>query len=315
MPTDGRLRRESKPDIVCFFKVNIQDRTVRSRVHRPDFADSQLSSMHILDKIIAHKRQEVVRRKQLFPAALLEQSIYFDTPVVSLREYLLRSDKSGIIAEFKRHSPSQGDINPYAKVEPTTIGYMQAGASALSVLTDERFFKGKNADLTEARKFNYCPVLRKDFVVDEYQLIEAKSIGADAILLIAEVLSADEVRRFTRTARQLGLEVLMELHSAAQLDKYTEGIDIVGVNNRNLETFEVSIRTSLDLIERLPAAPVKISESGISDPQIILELREAGYRGFLIGEHFMRQAQPHRACAEFIRRIRSLEDLYRNAIA
>ncbi|MGB1217031.1 MAG: indole-3-glycerol phosphate synthase TrpC, partial [Saprospiraceae bacterium] len=204
--------------------------------------------MDILQKITNHKKQEVADRKALYPAKLLEQSIHFNTEAVSLKKYLLREDKSGIIAEFKRQSPSEGMINAYAKVEQTSIGYMQAGASALSVLTDNAFFGGKSADLTEARKFNYCPILRKDFVVDEYQLIEAKSIGADAILLIAECLEKQQLAKLAATAKNLGLEVLMEVHSKEELDKFTDHVDIVGVNNRNLKTFEVNLENSLSII-------------------------------------------------------------------
>lgn len=260
--------------------------------------------MNILEKITRHKRLETAERKSLYPAKLLEKSIHFDTPVVSLCKYLLREDKSGIIAEFKRASPSKGDINPYAKVEEVSIGYMQAGASALSVLTDEKFFKGKNADLTEARKFNFCPILRKDFIIDEYQIIEAKSIGADAILLIAECLEKKEVAQFAEFAKSLGLEVLMEVHSMRQLDKITPDLDLIGVNNRNLETFEVSINNSLEMFDAIPSDFVRISESGISDVESIQTLKAAGYQGFLIGEYFMEDAQPHKKAQKFVRDIR-----------
>ena len=221
--------------------------------------------MNILDEIVAHKKKEVAERRQLYPIPLLEKSIYFQTPVVSLRKYLQRKDKLGIIAEFKRKSPSKGAINPYAKVEGVSIGYMQSGASALSVLTDESYFGGKNADLTEARKFNFCPILRKDFVVDEYQLIEAKSIGADVVLLIAECLEKEQLHQLAKTAKQLGLEVLMEVHGIEQLAKLSEDIDVVGVNNRNLKDFSVSIDTSLELAKAIPTEFVRISESGISE--------------------------------------------------
>ena len=271
--------------------------------------------MNILEKIVAHKKEEVAERKALYPAKLLEQSIYFNTPVASLRKYLLREDKSGVIAEFKRRSPSKGDINPYASVERVSIGYMQAGASALSVLTDSQFFGGRNEDLTEARKFNFCPILRKEFIIDEYQLIEARSIGADAVLLIAECLSKQQLAQLARTAKGLGLEVLMEIHSREQLDKYTPDVDAIGVNNRNLENFEVSIVASLELAPALPAEAVKVSESGLDDPQAVVELRHSGYQGFLIGEHFMRQADPGQACREFIRQVQHIEDLLHNAIA
>lgn len=259
--------------------------------------------MDILEKIVAHKQKEVAERKDLYPVKLLEQRLYFPTPTVSLSHYLLREDKSGIIAEFKRHSPSKGDINPYAKVEEVTIGYMQAGASALSVLTDTTFFKGKNEDLTEARKFNFCPILRKEFIIDEYQIIEAKAIGADAILLIAECLDKATVTQLAAFARSLGLEVLMEVHSADQLDKLTPDINVVGVNNRNLKTFEVSINTSIKLFPVIPDQFVKISESGISEPQNIVELKQHGFQGFLIGEHFMKAANPAKACLQFIKAV------------
>src|SRR5258706_9468267 len=167
--------------------------------------------MNILDQILAHKRKEVDERKGLYPVKLLEQSIYFATPAVSLKKYLLRDDKVGIIAEIKRKSPSKGIINEHVSIERTSIGYMQAGASALSILTDTEFFGGKNEDLTLARKFNYCPILRKDFTIDEYQIIEAKSIGADIILLLANVLSPEQIKAFSMLGHSLGLEILLEV--------------------------------------------------------------------------------------------------------
>jgi len=264
--------------------------------------------MDILDKIVAHKKKEVADRKAILPIKLLEQSIYFQTPAVSFKKYLQRPDKSGIIAEFKRRSPSKGNINAYASVEKVSIGYMQAGASALSVLTDEYFFGGKNADLTEARKFNFCPILRKDFVIDEYQLIEAKSIGADVVLLIAECLEKDKIQELAKMAKTLGLEVLMEIHSLEQLEKLNSHIDVVGVNNRNLKNFTVSIQTSLDLASAIPADFVKISESGINNPNSIVELKEVGYQGFLIGEHFMKTANPAKTCQALVKEIKKIEN-------
>ena len=263
--------------------------------------------MNILEKIIAHKKNEVAERKELYPLRLLEKSIYFETPVVSLKKYLTRKDKMGIIAEFKRKSPSKGAINLYASVEKVSIGYMQAGASALSVLTDTAFFGGKNTDLTEARKFNFCPILRKDFVIDEYQLIEAKSIGADAVLLIAECLEKDHLKQLAKTAQDLGLEVLMEVHSLAQLSKLNEHVTLVGVNNRNLENFSVDINNSLELSSAIPADFIKVSESGISNADAIVELQQAGFQGFLIGEHFMKNADPEKACATLIADIKRLK--------
>lgn len=262
--------------------------------------------MNILDQIVAHKKQEVAERKQLYPVALLERSIYFASPIVSLRKYLLRGAQPGIIAEFKRRSPSKGWINRYAPVRDTTIGYMQAGAAALSVLTDGEFFSGKNEDLTEARKFNYCPILRKDFVVDPYQIHEARSIGADAVLLIAEVLTREQVRSLAEEARGLGLEVLLEIHSERQLDKLCDAVSVVGVNNRNLETFAVSLDTSLDLLEKIPADFVRISESGIHTAEQAARLARAGFQGFLIGEQFMKTSNPARACTRFVRDLAGL---------
>ena len=262
--------------------------------------------MTILEKITNHKEKEVAERKSLYPIELLERSIYFSTPIVSLSEYLLNPNKSGIIAEFKRRSPSKGNINPYVNVEDVSIGYMQAGASALSVLTDEQFFGGRSVDLTEARKYNFCPILRKEFIIDEYQIYEAKSIGADAILLIAECLTKREVSQLAKVAKSLGLEVLMEIHSEKQLNKLCPELDIIGVNNRNLDTFEVSIQTSIDLFETIPSEFLRISESGISDPQSIVSLKDVGFQGFLIGEHFMKSANPAKACSRFIKAVNDL---------
>ena len=263
--------------------------------------------MNILEKIVTQKRIEVEERKRLFPTALLEKSIYFESPTVSLKSYLLREDKSGIIAEFKRKSPSKGDINPYAKVNDVTLGYMQAGASALSVLTDESFFGGSDADLKAARKLNFCPILRKDFVVDEYQIIEARSIGADAILLIANVLTKEDIQRFTDLAHQLSLEVLLEVHNEQELDKIPNEEVLIGVNNRNLETFEVSLQNSVDLFPKLPSKMVKVAESGIKTPEDVDFLKEAGYDGFLIGEQFMKTSDPAKACRGFIEGIKVIE--------
>jgi len=264
--------------------------------------------MNILETIIAHKRQEVAERQSLYPAALLERSIYFSAPTVSLRSYLLRPDKSGVIAEFKRASPSKGDINRFANARDVSIGYMQAGASALSVLTDSKFFKGSSDDLTTVRRFNYCPVLRKDFVVDPYQLIEARSIGADAVLLIAEVLTQAEVKDLSERAHDLGLEVLLEVHSAEQLDKVGDAVDCVGVNNRNLETFQVSLQTSVELANQIPGDKVRISESGIQSAEDAAMLRRHGYQGFLIGEMFMRTADPAQTAAKFMRDLNELNE-------
>lgn len=224
-----------------------------------------------------------------------------------MKKYVVHPEKTGIIAEFKRKSPSKGLINGSAKVERTSIGYMQAGASALSILTDSEFFGGSNEDLTQARKFNFCPILRKDFIVDEYQIIEAKSIGADCILLIAAVLDPKRLKELALFAHQLGLEVLMEVHDEEELNRsLNEHLDLVGVNNRNLNNFGVSLEVSLNLVNKIPSQFVKISESGISLPQTLIELKSAGFDGFLIGENFMKSSRPHQAAYNFINEFRRL---------
>ena len=262
--------------------------------------------MNTLEKIVLEKRKQVQEEKKLFPVELLERSIYFKSECVSLKKYLVRGDKNGIIAEIKKKSPALGAINPYIKVEKLSIGYMQAGASALSVLTDKKFFGGSNADLTIARKYNFCPILRKDFVVDEYQVIEAKSIGADVILLIAAILSKDEISSLTHLAHKLGMEVILELHAETEIEKINNSIDIIGVNNRNLETMKIDIATSKSMAKLIPERFMKISESGIEDPKIVLELKQLGYNGFLIGSYFMKHPEPEKACAEFIQQINKL---------
>lgn len=264
--------------------------------------------MNILDKIVTHKKQEVAQRKELYPTSLLEQSTYFGGKTVSLSQYIKRSDKTGIIAEFKRKSPSKPSINLYANIEEVSIAYMQAGASALSVLTDSIFFGGKSEDLTTARKYNFCPILRKDFIVDEYQIIEARSIGADAILLIAEILTKDEVKHLSSLAHSLGLEVLLELHHESQIEKYHPDIKLIGVNNRDLDTFTTDVNFSKMLIDKLPKDVTKVSESGIHNATTVLELKACGYEGFLIGERFMVEAHPGEACKSFIQDIVVLEN-------
>ncbi|HEX8060912.1 MAG TPA: indole-3-glycerol phosphate synthase TrpC [Cyclobacteriaceae bacterium] len=261
--------------------------------------------MNILDEIIAHKKKEVEERKSLYPVKLLEKSIYFPSAAVSLKKYIQRPDKSGVIAEIKRKSPSKGVLNKNVSIERTSIGYMQAGASALSILTDNKFFGGSNDDLTTARKFNFCPILRKDFTIDEYQIVEAKSIGADAILLIAAALEPKIAEKLATFAHSLGLEVLLEVHDEAEL-RQSSGVDsdLIGVNNRSLKTFEVSIDVSKRLAPMIPAGKVKLSESGLSDPATIAELKKVGYEGFLIGETFMKHGRPEEAAMEFIRQLK-----------
>lgn len=257
--------------------------------------------MNILDKIIARKKKEVAARKKGKPEAQLSQSKYFGRETLSLKESLLRGDKPGIIAEIKRKSPSKGMINENVSVEKIAREYLQAGASALSVLTDFDFFGGKNEDLMAARQISDSPILRKDFIIDEYQLVEAKSIGADVILLIAAALTPAKLRELAQFARSLHLEVLMEVHNETELkENLNEYIDLVGVNNRDLKTFHTDVNTSMRLSGLIPEEFVKISESGISDPQTMVQLRSYGYKGFLIGGHFMEFRHPGKACREFI---------------
>lgn len=260
--------------------------------------------MNILEEIVAHKRKEVDAQKELYPIKLLEQSTYFEGRPVSLRKYIKRDDKSGVIAEFKRESPSKGIINKHVSVEKTSIGYMQAGASGLSVLTDTKYFGGTIDDLKVARSFNFCPVLRKDFMIDEYQVLEAKSIGADVILLIAAVLKKEEIENLGGLAQSLGMEVLLEVHSEEELNSsISDKVDLIGVNNRDLKTFKTDIQTSKDLADKIPNEFVKVSESGLYEPSIVDELKQYGFEGFLIGEPFMMNGRPEKFAKEFIQQL------------
>ncbi|MFN7119452.1 MAG: indole-3-glycerol phosphate synthase TrpC [Saprospiraceae bacterium] len=270
--------------------------------------------MNILDKIIAHKIEEVAQRKATQPITELEKSPFFGRETVSLKKALLEKGASGIIAEFKRKSPSAGVINDQVSVEAVTTGYVQAGVSGLSILTDADFFGGRSEDVQVARVLHKIPILRKDFIVDEYQILEAKAMGADVILLIAECLEKEQVAQLAAFAKSLGLEVLMEIHSAEQLEKLNPNLDLVGVNNRNLKTMVTSLEASYELAEQIPAEFVKISESGISNPQAVVSLRSQGYRGFLMGEHFMKTANPGESCRAFIEKVSYMEDLLHNAI-
>ncbi len=262
--------------------------------------------MNRLEEIKAHKIKEVNLKKELCTLKQLESSIYFNSKCVSLKKYVADSKRSGIIAEFKRKSPSKGFINKYANAEDITIGYMQAGASALSVLTDENFFGAVAKDFNSARKYNYCPILRKDFIVDEFQIIESKSIGADAILLIAKILSPQEITNFTKLAHQLGLEVLLEVHDKNEILSTQEiNVDLIGINNRNLKSFEVNIEHSIQLSEYINPEIIKVSESGINNTETIKLLKQYGFQGFLIGEYFMRQTNPGMACRQFIQKLKS----------
>ncbi len=261
--------------------------------------------MNILDQINNHKRTEIAEAKSKVTLEELKASPYFNRKTNSLKAALLAEGASGVIAEFKTQSPSKGVINDTAEASEVTADYVAAGASGLSVLTDDRFFGGSFDDLAKARWANpNTPILRKDFMLDAYQIYEARAHGADVILLIAESLSKSLLLELTETAKEIGLEVLVEIHSAEELDKLNPLVDLVGVNNRNLKTFEVDVQTSVSLSELIPEQFVKISESGLSDPASIATLRAAGFKGFLIGETFMKTDNPGKACAEFIGKLK-----------
>lgn len=259
--------------------------------------------MTILDKIIANKREEVAKARAEVPVEELKKSAYYSRPTLSLRQRLLKEESSGIIAEFKRKSPSKGEIHPGASVEAIVLGYGENGAAGISVLTDTDFFGGCREDLMKAREVNpFTPLLRKDFMIDEYQLYEARAWGADVILLIAANLTPEEILHLSRKARELDLEVLLEIHDQEELERSPlDFVDIVGVNNRNLKNFaENNVNASLSLITHLPEALVKISESCISRPETVMQLKAVGYQGFLMGENFMKTADPAVALREFI---------------
>jgi len=257
--------------------------------------------MNILDKIVANKKKEIKHAKHYTSYTELEESHFFNRDCYSLKESLLHPERTGIIAEFKRRSPSKGIINDKVTVKDVTTGYAAAGASALSVLTDRDFFMGRKTDLIKARQANNIPVLRKDFMIDEYQVIEAKSLGADIILLIAAILTAKEIQTLASLAKSLGLNVLLEVHNLEELQKsINPNLDAIGVNNRNLADFSVSVETSYQLAEHIPNEFLKVSESAISNPETIKQLKKAGFQGFLIGENFMKQEDPGKAMRDFV---------------
>ena len=260
--------------------------------------------MNILERIIETKREEIRIQKSKMTVADFEKREMFSKSVLSLKESLLDKSKTGIIAEFKRKSPSKGIINDKADVVEVTNAYTANEASCLSVLTDEQYFGGSNEDLIKAR-VNRIPILRKDFIIDEYQITEAKSIGADVILLIAACLSPAEVKRLATFAKSLKLEVLLELHGEDELEHICDETEIIGINNRNLKTFEVDIERSLRMAEKIPLDKFKIAESGISSIENILLFKRHGFHGFLIGENFMKAENPTIAFAEFVKQLKA----------
>lgn len=256
--------------------------------------------MTILEQIVADKRLEVAMRKQAVPMEHIKKMSEGLKPGRSLKLALTNSS-TGIISEFKRKSPSKGYIHPDAQVASVVQAYQNAGCSGVSVLTDQDYFGGTIGDFKEARAVLDCPVLRKDFMIDPYQVYESKILGADVILLIAASLTMDEAYDLGELAHELGMEVLLEVHSEEELEYISRFTDIVGVNNRNLKTFKTDVQTSFDLASKIPSTILRISESGLSDPATVNALREVGYRGFLMGETFMKNENPGEALATFIK--------------
>ncbi|MCB0502152.1 MAG: indole-3-glycerol phosphate synthase TrpC [Bacteroidetes bacterium] len=263
---------------------------------------------NILEDIIAWKAAEVEIAKQNTAVDQLLTGDYFKRTCFSLKTRLLEAKSSGIIAEFKRRSPSKGMINETAMPEEVAVGYRNSGVSGMSVLTDSKFFGGSFLDFKKVRATADLPLLRKDFIIDEYQVYETKSIGADVMLLIAANLEVKQCHQLAAIAKQLGLEVLLELHEERELDHISEDIDIVGINNRNLKTFTVDLEHSIQLAKKIPDNFVKISESGIGNPLDIVMLKQQGFKGFLIGENFMKTNDPGAMCKEFIDQIKAGEN-------
>jgi len=257
--------------------------------------------MNILDKIVLRKKEEVADAKRQVSIKDLEKALHFKRTPHVFKDFLLAPDRTGIIAEFKRRSPSKGLINGTSDVAEVTQAYNASGASALSVLTDVDFFGGKTDDILAARAANEIPILRKDFMIDEYQVLEAKAWGADIILLIAAILTPQQISDLGQFAHNLGLNVLLEVHNQEELERsICPHLDAIGVNNRNLADFTVNIQTSFDLVNQIPDQFLKISESAISEPKTILDLKNAGFNGFLIGENFMKTDNPGLAIKDFI---------------
>ena len=261
--------------------------------------------MNILDKIVLDKHKEVALRKSLIPTKQLEHSVLFEKETISLATKLKNSN-SGIIAEHKRRSPSKSNINNNLNVFDVASGYENAGVCGMSVLTDGKYFGGSLDDLLTAKASCNLPLLRKEFIIDEYQILEARAYGADVILLIAAILTREEIKLFSEFAKSLNLDVLLEVHNEEELHKsIMPTLDMLGVNNRNLKTFEVSLDTSKSLSTLIPDDFVKVSESGISSIEAIKELQPYGYQGFLIGENFMKTDNPGENAKAFINELES----------
>ena len=259
--------------------------------------------MNILDKIVARKREEVAAAKHKTSIKELEYYRHFKAPVASLKENLKKQADFPVISEFKRRSPSKGNIHEDASVKDIIPGYTEAGVAGISILTDKDFFGGCNDDLSTARDLTNTPILRKEFIIDPYQVYEAKAIGASAILLIAAILEKQQAFDLAALANYLGMEVLMELHDESESEILNSYVDLVGINNRNLKTFEVNLEHAANLASSLPESMLPIAESGIHSPDDLFFLKEAGFKGFLMGEYFMKHRNPGKACMDFKKQI------------
>ncbi|MFW6099868.1 MAG: indole-3-glycerol phosphate synthase TrpC [Bacteroidota bacterium] len=259
-----------------------------------------MKNNNILEKIFSHKSEEVAERKKVQPINMLENKSSYARETLSLSRAIRNQDNAGVIAEFKTRSPSMGMINENAELKQITQGYLTAGASALSILTDENFFGGSPENLEIARKNNDSPILQKDFIMDPYQILEAKAYGADAILLIAAMLPKAKVRELSSFAVSLGMEILLEIHQEEELDRVNDLIHLVGVNNRNLKNFIVNQENSMELVNAIPDKFVKIAESGIESSRQAYNLLNNGFDGLLIGGEFMKHPKPEEACRDFI---------------
>jgi indole-3-glycerol phosphate synthase len=246
---------------------------------------------NILEQINENRLQQVIQLKKRKPITAFNHQEAFHKPVFSVSKSVL-SKEFAVISEFKKASPSKGIINKDAQVVEVTVGYEKAGAAAVSILTEPTYFKGNDDDLIAARPHLSLPILRKDFIVDAYQIAETKAMGADVLLLIAASLSVQQAHEYAAYAKEIGLEILLEIHEESELKHISKDVDLVGVNNRSLKTFEVDINTSLKLLPLIPSNKIPISESGLSSIQNIKTLHQAGFKGFLMGEAFMKHSKP-----------------------
>ena len=259
--------------------------------------------MKILDNIISDKKIEIETLSKIVSISDLEKQKDFTKQSKSLKESIKKS-KSGIICEFKRKSPSNEKINYKSNISEVINGYEKAGAVGVSILTNKKYFDGSISDINEVKNSIDIPILRKEFIISEYQIVESKSIGADAILLIASILDKEEIKNYSSLAKSLGLEVLLEIHSIEEFNKISNtDVDIIGVNNRNLDTLDIDIENSIEMFEDIPSEFIKISESGISKVDSIIKLIRVGYDGFLIGENFMKTSKPGESAYGFIKRV------------